>query len=453
MSGSVYFHTYGCQMNERDGESAAAWLEESGFRIVEEEEEADVVIVNTCSVREKAEEKALGKLGLLAASKRRYPGRCVGVMGCMAQRLGERLLERFKGLDFVIGTSRLHRLAEVIRCVQEGGGPVVEVGEAEEERPELEPFRKPVHPIAFVNILYGCNRRCSYCIVPSVRGKERSRLAKAILAEITERVLKGVRDVTLLGQDVMAYGRSAAVWGDDTAFFSSRFREPFPRLLEAVSRIPDLWRVRFTSGHPSGCTDELAWAIAELPPVCEHLHMPLQSASDRILRRMRRGYTVEAYREAVTRLRAAVPNLALTTDVIVGFPGETENDFEATRAFMDEMGFDNAFIFKYSARPGTPAAAWGETVSEEEKQRRNQVLLADQNRRSQAIHDRLIGQTLEVLVEGPSLRNAERWSGRTRTNKIVVFPNPGRVQIGDRVLVRIERAMPQTLYGEVAQNE
>lgn len=452
MNRTFYLHTYGCQMNERDSEMVAACLEQQGFRQVDEESEAEVIIVNTCSVREKAEEKALGKLGLLAASKRNRPERRVGVMGCMAQRLGTHLLRCVPDLDFVVGTGRVHRLPEVIRTVMEEGGPVVDVGDPGDERPPQEPFRPSPGPTAFVNILYGCNRRCSYCIVPTVRGRQRSRPVTAILAEVEGLVRAGVREVTLLGQDVMAYGKSDPP-GEFPAPSARGFREPFPRLLEAVSQIPGLWRLRFTSGHPSGCTNELVQAMAELAPVCEHLHLPLQSASDRILRRMRRGYTVETYRRAVARLRAAIPHLAITTDVIVGFPGETEEDFERTRVFMDEIGFANAFVFKYSVRPGTAAAEWEETVPEEEKQRRNQILLADQNRRSQALHDRMVGQVVEVVAEGPSLRNAERWSGRTRTHSIVIFSNPGSVQVGDRVFVRIARAMPQTLYGEVVSHE
>jgi tRNA-2-methylthio-N6-dimethylallyladenosine synthase len=258
-----------------------------------------------------------------------------------------------------------------------------------------------------------------------------------------------MKEVTLLGQSVMSYGRANAVWPADYA--SPRgFREPLPRLLEAASGLPGLVRIRFTSGHPSGCTDELARAMAELAPVCDHLHLPVQSGSDRILKAMRRGYGAEEYLEAVRRLRAAVPTLALTTDVIVGFPGETPDDFEATRRLMDAARFDNAFISKYSPREGTPAAALDDDVPADEKLRRNHVLLRDQDRRGLEINTGLVGRTVSVLAEGPSLRNAARWAGRTTTNKILVFEPRAATKAGDIVTALVEKAGPQTLYGRVA---
>jgi tRNA-2-methylthio-N6-dimethylallyladenosine synthase len=446
MSGLVHIRTYGCQMNVRDSEAAAALLETRGYRLTDNEGEADILIVNTCSIRGKAEDKARGKLALMIFSKRERPGRIVGAIGCMVQRMGSGVLKTIKGLDFALGPHRLARLPQAIEAVRAGEGPVLEAGETREEGSALE-GHLPGSPIAFVNILYGCDRRCAYCIVPDVRGREWSRPASEVLAEVGRLAGAGVREVTLLGQSVMSYGRKNPVWPEGEQP-PGGLQEPLPRLLEAAART-GLARVRFTSGHPSGCSAELARVMATTPEVCEHLHMPVQSGSDRILERMRRGYGVDEYRRAAARLRAAMPEFALTTDVIVGFPGETDEDFELTRAFMDEMRFDNAFIFKYSPRSGTPAAEWPDDVPAAEKMRRNKILLVDQDRRGMEIHEPLIGRELEVLAEGPSLRNEARWCGRTRTNKIVFFVNPGTVAVGGLARIRITRVLPQTLYGDL----
>lgn len=445
---AVYIKTYGCQMNERDSESIAGLLARHGYRLVDREPQADVIIVNTCSVRGKAEEKAVGKLGLLVAQKRERDGLIIGAVGCMAQRMGEDLLRVVKGLDFAVGPRRLHTLPAVIDAVRAGRGPVVDTGGGGEE--ESEPLTDHIgeQVSAFVNILLGCDRHCAYCIVPTVRGREWSRPAGSVLREVRALAEGGVREVTLLGQSVMSYGRANPVWPDG-AVSGLGLVEPLPRLLEAVGGVAGIRRIRFTSGHPSGCTEELARAMAEIPAVCGHLHMPVQSGSDRILGLMRRGYTAGGYLGAVRRLRAAVPGLALTTDVIVGFPGETEADFEATRRLMDEAGFDNAFIFKYSPREGTPAAGLADDVGAAEKLRRNHVLLEDQDRRGRLINEGLVGHTFEVMADGPSLRNKERWAGRTGSNKIVIFEPRATVGRGDIVRLRIDKAGPQTLYGSM----
>ena len=304
-------------------------------------------------------------------------------------------------------------------------------------------------PASFVTILFGCNQRCSYCIVPSVRGSEESRDPRAIVAEVREEAARGAKDVCLLGQSVMRYGRMGFAWPEDLPS-PMGFSEPLPRLLEYIAReVPEVRRLRFTSGHPSGVTDELVRAMREIPAVCPHLHLPMQSGSDRILKEMRRGYDSARSLDAVRRLREGVPDIAITTDIIVGYPGETEEDFEATRRVMEEAGFDNAFVFKYSPRPGTPSSLLEDDVPDEEKRRRDQVLLADQDARGQRCNDRWDGRTVEVLAEGPSLRNEARWSGRTGQNKIVVFdPVPG-LRAGDFIRVAVSSARPQTLYGEV----
>jgi tRNA-2-methylthio-N6-dimethylallyladenosine synthase len=441
--------TYGCQMNERDTETAAALLLAQGHTPAAGEADADLILINTCSVRDKAENKALGKLRLMAATKRERPGRRVGAMGCMVQRMKESLFEKVPGLDFAVGTHRLANLPRVLDRVTETNAPVLEAGDGGPERavPAGHVVETPAVS-SFVNILLGCNRRCAYCVVPLVRGNEWSRPAPEIVEEVRQLAAAGIREVTLLGQSVMAYGQIQPVWPDNHRS-PLGFREPLARLLEAVSGVEGIRRVRVTSGHPSGCTAELARVMAELPAVCGHLHLPLQSGSDRILGLMNRGYASDDYRRAVERLRAAVPDMAFTTDIIVGFPTESAEDFERTRRLMEEIQFDNSFIFKYSPRPGTPAAAWTDDVPAGEKARRNRILLVDQDRHGLARNSRQIGRDVEVLVEGESLRSRSRWAGRTRANMTVVFPPKAGMNPGSLVRVRITRAMPQTLYGDV----
>ena len=436
-------HTYGCQMNVRDSEAVAAMLTANGHTLVEKEDDADIIIVNSCSVRGKAEDKALGKLGLLCASKRERPERIVGLMGCMAQRLGADVFKKIPALDFSVGTRQCYAIPRLVARAISGETNICEVASLD-VLPDVPDAHNESGFSAFVTILLGCNRRCAYCIVPDVRGPEYSRPAAEVIAEITTLARHGTREVTLLGQSVMNYGIANEVWADGTVS-PNGFTEPFSRLLEAVAAIPGIIRIRFTSGHPSGCTEELARAMHLFPNICRHLHLPVQSGSDRILKLMRRGYTRADYLSAVHRLGEDV---SLTTDVIVGFPGETTEDFEATRTLMNEADFDNAFIFKYSPRPGTPAAAMEDDVSTAEKMRRNQVLLADQDARGEAANQRLVGTVQEVLVEGPSLRNEARWAGRSPGNKIVVFDPPPGLQPGTLAQVRITRAAPQTLYGD-----
>ncbi len=446
-------HTYGCQMNVRDSDLLARRLRAAGFAEAASEDEADVVLVNSCSVREKAEEKALGKLGMLCAARRDRPGLVVGLTGCMANRLGPDVFGLVPGLSFSVGPRAAGpAIVSLVRRALAGakGMFVPDTARAEDgASPADDTAAGPAAVSSFVTILYGCNQRCSYCIVPSVRGSEESRDPRAIVAEVRAEAARGAKDVCLLGQSVMRYGRMGFAWPEDIPS-PMGFTEPLPRLLELVAReVPEVRRLRFTSGHPSGVTDELVRAMREIPAVCPHLHLPMQSGSDRILKEMRRGYDSARYLAAVRRLREGVPDIAITTDVIVGYPGETEEDFEATRRVMEEAGFDNAFVFKYSPRPGTPSSLLEDDVPDEEKRRRDQVLLADQDARGQRCNDRWVGRTVEVLAEGPSLRNAARWSGRTGQNKIVVFdPVPG-LRAGDFVRVAVSSARPQTLYGEV----
>lgn len=445
---TFFIHTYGCQMNVRDSDAVAAALVSAGHTAAPDEESADLVIVNTCSVREKAEDKAVGKLGLLCKSKREHPGRIVGVMGCMAQRMADGIFSRVRGLDFTVGSRAAGRIPEIVRQIEAGSTHVSFPGELADFDVPHGHFAGGVS--AFVTILLGCNRRCSYCIVPDVRGPEHSRHASEVLDEVVALVGNGTREVTLLGQSILRYGlQGDDVW-EGMPPSPGGFREPFPRLLEALSGIDGLRRIRFTSGHPSGCTEELARAFRDFAPVCPHLHLPVQSGSDRILRDMRRGYTAEQYLAAVGRMRAYCEDVAITTDIIVGYPGETEEDFEATRELMRRARFDNSFIFKYSPRPGTPSSLLADDVPPEEKDRRNKVLLADQDILGIGNNDKWVGRDVEVLAEGPSLRNKARWSGRTGQNKIAVFTPAEGLSAGDLVTIRVTRANPQTLFGEIA---
>jgi tRNA-2-methylthio-N6-dimethylallyladenosine synthase len=435
-------------MNVRDAEAVAAVLEAAGHLPAVDENDADLILVNTCSVRGKAEDKAVGKLGLLCAGKRLAPHRLVGVMGCMAQRRGAALLKKIPQLDLVLGTRQQQALPELLARLTAGERGILQLDDPT-ATPRVSQAHRAGAISAFVSVLLGCNRRCAYCVVPDVRGAEYSRPAKDILEEVQQLADAGVREITLLGQSVMNYGRSNAVWETPPTRSPGGFQEDFPRLLEAVSAIAGIRRLRFTSGHPSGCTNELIRAMRDLPHVCPHLHLPVQSGSDRILELMRRGYTAAQYLEVVGRLRAAMPSFALTSDVIVGFPTETADDFEATRHLLAAAAFDNSFIFKYSPRPGTPAAAMPDDVPTAEKIRRNQVLLADQDILGQRLNDACLNQTLHVLVEGVSLRNTQRWAGRSPGNKIVLFTHQPTIAVGDLVPVQITRAAAQTLYGDV----
>ena len=450
--------TYGCQMNVRDSEVLANRLVAHGYQPANDEASADIIIINSCTVRGKAEDKAIGKITLLSVKERRTrPNLIVGLMGCVAQRLGESIFTRVPGLSFSVGTRAEVKIPEILARIDSGETNICETGNFDDDAsreslnesltsPEsLAILNEPVS--AFVTVLYGCNRRCAYCIVPDVRGNEHSRQPDEILHEVRELAATGVKDITLLGQSVMNYGRRDFTWPESIPS-PMGFTEPLPRLFEYIARSTSgIHRIRFTSSHPSGVTHELVRALREIPQICPHVHMAMQSGSDRILKMMRRGYTSAGFLEAATQLRS-IPHLALTTDIIVGFPGETEEDFNDTRRVMDEAGFDNAFIFKYSPRPGTPSSETTDDVTDEDKMLRNQILLEDQDRRSLAINQRLIDTETEVLAEGPSLRNPKRWSGRNPQNKIVVFETQPGIAIGDRVTLRITEAHPQTLFGE-----
>jgi tRNA-2-methylthio-N6-dimethylallyladenosine synthase len=428
-------HTYGCQMNVRDSEAVEALLVAAGHEKAADEDEAELVIVNSCTVRQKAEEKAIGKAGNLIAAKK-----VTGLMGCAVKRLGADVFKRLPKLDFAVGPRAFGLIPKI---VADGRYPRLETGD------DAIPSGMDAHADcgwkAFVTVLLGCDNRCSYCIVPDVRGHEWSRPAKEVLAETAALAAHGVKEVCLLGQSVLRYGRRNAAWEDGTGADMA-----FPRLLREIAAIDGIERIRFTSAHPGGCTDALLEVFRDCPKVCRHIHLPVQSGSDRILKEMGRGYTRAEYLAAVERLRSLDPEFAVTTDVIVGYPGETAEDFEATRSLMDEAGFDNSFVFKFSPRPGTRAAALPDDVPTEEKERRDQILLDDQERRGLERNSRLVGTVREVICEGASKRNAARLAGRDGGNRIVVWERSGDGDPapGDRAQVAIREAHAQILVGD-----
>ena len=448
-------------MNVRDSEAVEALLLAAGHEKAVGEADADLVIVNSCTVRQKAEEKAVGKAGYLCST-----GKVVGLMGCAVKRMGEQVFARLPKLDFAVGPRRFGLIPRLLERIAAGERRILEVGDDDV------PFGLDAHPDiaragtsaqfqSYVTVLLGCDNRCSYCIVPDVRGHEYSRPAREVIAEVRCLAERGVKEVCLLGQSVLRYGVRNRAWAEDEPN-PHGYTEAFPRLLAALNEIPCLERIRFTSAHPKGCTDELVRVYRECPKVCRHLHLPVQSGSDRILAEMGRHYTRAEYLAAVGRLRAFDPEFAVTTDVIVGYPGETEADFEATRSLMEEAEFDNAFVFKYSPRPGTRSAALEDDVPTAEKERRNQLLLADQETRGLRRNEALVGTVREVMVEGPSKRNSARWSGRDSGNRIVVWDIGGAdttkptqsgdglrpsQKIGTLLRVKITEAHPQILVG------
>ncbi len=443
-----FIKTYGCQMNERDSEQVAHSLVTRGYERVANEAEADVVLLNTCSVRDMADQKALGKMGMLGQIAKRRPGVVFGFLGCMAQARGESLLKNLPHVDLVVGTQKFHRVADYVEQVFEKKGcrrmddprfSIVDIGDEPGSQETIrEQQLAPKQATAFVSIMQGCNMHCTFCIVPQTRGAERSRSIEEIVREIRDLVSHGVKEVTLLGQIVNLYGRHEFPKIDN--------KSPFVQLLEAVHEIDGLERLRFTSPHPIGFRDDLIDAIAWLSKLAEHVHLPLQSGSNKILKAMHRTYTAEKYVDLVDRIRRARDGIAITTDVIVGFPGETEADYKQTRELVEQIQFDNAFIFRYSPRRDTPAAEMGDQIDEHIKGTRNQDLLRVVNESARRAGERLVGRDVEVLCEGPSKTNPARLMGRTRANKIVVFEGSDTF-VGEMVDVRVQQANGFSLYG------
>ena len=443
----VYIKTYGCQMNKRDSEAVAAMLRARGYDIAPSERDADVVLLNTCSVRDLAERKAVGKMNLLAHLKGRKPELVLGYMGCMAQSRGAALAEKQSAVNLVVGTQRFHRVPEYLDEIfaRDGGDAIVDVAEESGSESTIKDHVLGTNGdrqvAGFVSIMQGCEMYCTFCIVPYTRGSERSRPIAEIVEEVRRLVEEGVKEVTLLGQIVTSYGRKE--------IRKKNGKSAFVQLLEAVNEVKGLERIRFTAPHPKGFGDDLVQAYADLPKLCEHAHLPVQSGSNRILKAMNRGYTREWYLRIVDKLRAAQPKIAISTDIIAGFPGETEEEFEQTASLMRDAQFDQAYIFKYSKRQDTPAADMPDQVSEKEKECRNQVILEILNSGMARMNQKLIGQTVEILVEGRSEKAGKRMFGRTRTNRIVFFDGSERHK-GELLPVRIERATTITLYGDIA---
>lgn len=434
--------TYGCQMNEHDTEVMAGLLLAMGYEAGTQDEEADFILFNTCAVRENAEDKVFGEIGRLRPLKTQNPELLLGLCGCMAQEEGvQKLVQtKFPWVDVVFGTHNIHRLPKLVTDARASQETVMEVWDRAAQTVEDLPKARKDAIRAWINIQYGCNKFCTYCIVPYTRGAERSRLPADILAEVQLLAQSGVQEVTLLGQNVNDYGVDL---GDTT----------FAELLRQVNEVEGIERVRFTTSNPWNFTDDLIDAIAQSPRVTEHIHLPVQSGNNQVLKRMNRTYTREFYLELVAKIRAKMPNVVLTTDIIVGFPGETEAQFEDTLSLIEQVQFDNAFTFIYSPREHTPAAGFLDETPLEVKKQRLQRLNELQYEISRRHNERLAGQVVEVLVEGKSKTNPDVLAGRTRSNKLVLFP--GDLSLTGR-LVNVEVLEPQTwtLKGQlVAQPE
>src|SRR3989454_11833006 len=433
----LHLITYGCQMNEYVSERVAGLLREHRWELTSDETEADLILVNTCAIREKAEDKVFSKLGELRLPKARRPDLIIGVMGCMAQLHQGAIQRRAPVVDLVFGSPAIARVGELVDRVRRDRRSVLETGEG----PLVKITARPASAgrlKAFVTVMEGCEKHCTFCVVPRTRGRERSHPPATIVDEVERLAADGCREVTLLGQTVNAYGRvltPATDLGD---------------LFALVNEVDGIARIRFTTSNPYNLTPKLIRAMRDVPKVCEYFHLPLQSGSDRVLERMNRGYTRERYLDLVAEIRDAVPEMAFSTDLIVGFPGETEADFGETLAMVERVGYDNVFVFRYSPRPGTPAAAMPEQVPEDVKARRNTALLDVATRVGAERSRRLAGRTMEVLVDGTSKKNAEELSGRTRCNRVVNFDGQGSVSLGDLTRVRITEALPHSLRGTLA---
>lgn len=425
--------TYGCQMNVADSERMAGLLKQIGYELTDDLNAADLILINTCCVRATAEDKVFGQIGRFKALKKENPALILGVSGCMAQKEGANLIKRAPHVDFVLGTGQSSEVARVVKDLERERKHFVDTSNVSGDIPsEVFPIRGG-QVSTFVPIMYGCNNFCTYCIVPYVRGRERSRQPEEIFAEISQAVAEGFKEITLLGQNVNSYAGGMT----------------FAELLSRADKIHGVERLRFMTSHPKDLSDELIAAIAGGKNICEHIHLPVQYGNDEILRRMNRVYTVEKYLRLVEKIRVSIPDVSLTTDLIVGFPGETEEHFSETLNFLREVKFDAAFTFIYSKRSGTPAANFPAQIDDETKHRRLEELMAVQNEISLAKNLSTVGSVVEVLVEGASKTDEKIFTGRTRTNKLVLF-NHGNERAGDLIRVKITQAQTFLLKGEIA---
>ena len=439
MPGKLYVKTFGCQMNEYDtGKMVDVLRDSHGLEPTTDPEKADVLLLNTCSVREKAQEKVFSQLGRWRQIKQRRPDLVIGVGGCVASQEGSALAERATCVDMVFGPQTLHRLPEMLEQVRADGRTVVDVSFPEIEKFDNLPEPRAEGPTAFVSIMEGCSKYCSFCVVPYTRGEEISRPLDDVIAEIVRLAEQGVKEVNLLGQNVNAY--QGSMFDGGVADLST--------LINYLAQIDQIERIRFTTSHPQHFGERLIQAYADVPKLANYLHLPVQSGSDRILSMMKRGYTALEYRQKIRRLRQVRPDISLSTDIIVGFPGETATDFDATMQLVDDIGFDQSFSFIYSARPGTPAAALPDLVSREEKLQRLSKLQERINMRAAAISRAMVGTVERVLVERPSRKDARQLAGRTENNRWVNFDGDHRL-IGSFVNVEISEALPNSLRGRV----
>ena len=445
MPGKLYIKTFGCQMNEYDSAKMLDVLREShGLTPTDRPEQADVLLLNTCSIREKAQEKVFSQLGQWKAWKRARPGLVIGVGGCVASQEGEAIRARAPCVDLVFGPQTLHRLPAMLDRVRGERRPVVDVSFPEIEKFDRLPEPRAEGPGAFVSIMEGCSKYCSFCVVPYTRGEEISRPFDDVLAEVVQLAAQGVREINLLGQNVNAYrGRL----DEDEDGYDGEVAD-LALLIRYVAAVDGIERVRFTTSHPVEFSDGLIEAFRDVPELVSFLHLPVQSGSDRILRLMKRGHSAFDYKQKIKRLRAVRPDISISSDFIVGFPGETDDDFEHTMALIDAIGFDQSFSFIYSRRPGTPAAELPDDVPHEVKQQRLARLQQAINTHAQRISRQMVGTVQRILVEGPSRRDPAELAGRTENNRVVNFAGQADL-IGGFVDLRITAAMPNSLRGEL----
>jgi len=443
MAGKLYIRTFGCQMNEYDSSKMEDVLREShGLQLTDDPASADVLLLNTCSIREKAQEKVFSQLGAWKDWKRSRPNLVIGVGGCVASQEGEAIRQRAPYVDLVFGPQTLHRLPEMLTRAQEQRLPTVDVSFPEIEKFDCLPEPRADGPTAFVSVMEGCSKYCTFCVVPYTRGEEISRPFDDVLAEVAQLAGQGVREVNLLGQNVNAYrGRTHDGEIADLAL-----------LIRYVAAIDGIERIRYTTSHPVEFSDSLIEAYADVPELVSHLHLPVQSGSDRVLMAMKRGHSAYDYKQKIRRLREIRPDISMSSDFIVGFPGETEQDFEHTMALIDEIGFDHSFSFIYSRRPGTPAADLPDDVPIEVKQGRLARLQHTINDNAQRISRLMVGTTQRVLVDRPSRKDANEIAGRTENNRVVNFQGPHAL-IGQFVDVLITAANPNSLRGELVSEQ
>ncbi|HUU71220.1 MAG TPA: tRNA (N6-isopentenyl adenosine(37)-C2)-methylthiotransferase MiaB [Burkholderiales bacterium] len=443
MMKKVYIRTFGCQMNEYDsGKMADILGSTDAYEKTDDPAQADVILFNTCSVREKAQEKVFSDLGRVRHLKQKNPDLIIGVGGCVASQEGDAIVSRAPYVDVVFGPQTLHRLPQLIQARRENGRAQVDISFPEVEKFDALPPARVEGCTAFVSVMEGCSKYCSFCVVPYTRGEEVSRPFDDVLTDVAELACQGVREVTLLGQNVNAY--RGPMQDGETADFAL--------LLEYVAEIPGIERLRYTTSHPREFTQRLIDAYTQLPKLVDHVHLPVQSGSDRILAAMKRGYTAAEYKSIIRRLRAARPGVCVASDFIVGFPGETDADFEATMALVNDVGFDASFSFMYSPRPGTPAASLPDQVPLQVKQSRLARLQARLNELGRSVNQAMVGSVQAVLVEGASKKDASELAGRTSNNRVVNFRGASRLR-GQIIDVAITGALAHSLRGEVPINE